>query len=528
MTFLARAAELSVNEDSRARRLLAATEAALATGQPGRARALLDQARSPATSDHEAAAALRLAGQISFAVGQPGDAAPQLLAAAKRLMPIDGRLGRRTLLDALTAAAYTRGHAMDEVRAFATIDVAETPVDFQDPSSTADCLLLGFLHRLSGAPKQAAPLFRAAISHLREAATLDPIRLSVPLIIGVLACNELMDENAAHDVINTFARSARQAGALRLLPPALAMRGAAFLFQGRFDEAQETCAEGRALGEATGVPGSPDTVSFTELGLLCWRGRENEARDLAAKIVAAEQRRGGAQSPSFYLVPLELSLGHYRQAYDEALPAFRDDRIAAGTLTLPDLIESAVRCHELDVAREALNRLAERAEASGAGWGLGRLARCQALLAGDAAGSRYREAIDLLKPTGYLTDLARTHLLYGEWLRRQRRRREARLQLGVAYDLFSDMGAETFAERARVELAATGETARKRSVETRQGLTPQESQIARLVIEGGTNREIAEHLFLTPTTVDYHLRRVYQKLGVSSRTELARMLLTVG
>ena len=526
VTFLARAAELSVREDLRTRRLLAAAEAALAAGQPVRARILLDQAHSGSRSDPQAGSVLRLAGQVAFAIGQPGDAARQLLAAAKRLMPVDARLGRRSLLDALTAAAYTREDVMDQVRAFAAIDVAKTAVDLQDPSATADCLLLGFLHRLSGAPRQTAPLLRAAVSHISDPATPDPIRISLPLVVSVLACNELMDERGSHEVVNIYANLARQAGALRLLPTALAMLAAEFLFQGRFDDAEEICAEGRALGEATGVPGNPDVVLFTELGLLCWRGRENEARDLAARIVAQEEHRGGASSPSFYLVPLELSRGQYRQAYDQALPGFRDDRIAAGTLALPDFIESAVRCQELEVARAALNRLEERAEASGAHWGLGRLARCQALMAGDEAAARYCEAIDLLEPTGYLTDLARTHLLYGEWLRRQRRRREARLQLGVAHEIFSGMGAEAFAERSRAELAATGETARKRKPETKQTLTAQEAQVARFVAEGGTNRDVAAQLFISPATVDYHLRKVYQKLGVTSRTQLVRRILT--
>ena len=178
------------------------------------------------------------------------------------------------------------------------------------------------------------------------------------------------------------------------------------------------------------------------------------------------------------------------------------------------------------VGHPGLRRLEERAPASRSAQALGRLARCQALLAEDAAEPLYRRAADLLEPTAVLTDLARTHLLYGEWLRRQRRRREARGQLGAAYDMFVEMGADVFASRAQAELAATGEKARKRSVETRQALTAQEAQVARLVAEGGTNRYVAAQLFISPATVEYHLRKVFQKLGITSRTQLARMMPT--
>jgi DNA-binding CsgD family transcriptional regulator len=527
-TFLARAAELSADGRLRTDRLLAAAEAALSAGRPEQARALLDQAQSGAIGDRQTATALRLGGEVSFATGQAGDAARQLLAAARRLMPVDARLGRRTLLTALLAATYTRTDVLDEVRAFAS-DVAETRVDLEDPPSTADCLLFGFLYRLSDAPDEAVPLLRAAIGHLRDPETPDAIRMSMPIVVSAAAGTELLDENATPDVMNTYIRSARRTGALKVLPSALTILAVTLIRQGRFHAAEEASAEGRALGEATGAPGSPDMTYLIELNLLCWRGREEQARELAARIAAEEERGGGDirayrdHSPT-YLAVLELSLSRYRRAYDHLLPVFRDDRLGFGTLALADFIESAARCHEADVARQALKRLEERTEASGARWGLGRLARCQALLAGDAAEPFYRGAIDLLEPAAILTDLARTHLLYGEWLRRQRRRRDARVYLGTAYDMFARMGAEGFAARAGTELAATGEKVRKRSVVMRQTLTPQEAQVARLVAAGGTNREVAAELFISPATVEYHLRKVFQKLGVKSRTQLARSI----
>ena len=526
-TFLARAAELSADGQLRTDRLLAATEAALTAGHPVQARALLDQAQSGAASDRQLATALRLAGQVSFATGRPGDAARQLLAAARRLMQGDARLGRRTLLAALIAANYAQGDALEQVHAFAMDAVAGTPVDLGDPSSAADCLLLGFLHRLSGAPKQALPLLRAAVGHLRDPATPDIIRMSLPIFVSALAAWELLDDDATPDVVNMYTQFARRAGALMVLPVALTRLAGFHMSQGRFDNAQEAFAEGRALSEATGAPGSPRTASSIELALLCWRGREEEARDLAARIAAElEHLEGDARQsyPLYYLTVLDLGLGRYRQAYDQALPVFRDDRLGNGTLVLPDLIEAAVRCDELLVARDALTRLEERAEASGARWGLGWLARCQALLAGDAAEPLYCQAIDHLEPTAARVDLARTHLLYGEWLRRQRRRREARIELRAAHDMFTEMDADAFAARARTELAATGERPRKRSVETTQALTPQEAQVARLVAEGGTNRDVAAELFISPATVEYHLRKVYQKLGISSRTQLVHRM----
>ncbi len=526
-TFLARAAELSLDDQLRTDRLLAASEAALTAGRLEQARTLLDQAQTGVTSDQQMAAALRLGGEVSFATGHAGDAARQLLAAAKRLMPVDAGLGRRTLLGALTAAVYTREEAVEEVRAFAK-DLFETPPDLEDPSSVADCFLLGFLHRLSGSPEKAAPLLRAAMGHLGDPETPDAVRMSVPVVVGALAGTELLDEDLLREVLDAYVRFARRAGALWVLPPALASLAITLTRHGRFDEAQEACAEARALGEATGATGRPLAWS-AELNLLCWRGREAEAREHGIRISAEEEGRGGDvggyrdQSPMYFAV-LELGLGRYRPAYDHALPIYRADRFGFGTLVLPEIIEAATRCGEMLVAHEALGRLEERAEASGARWGLGRLACCQALLAEDAE-PLYRRAIELLKPGPLLTDLARAHLLFGEWLRRQRRRREARLQLTAAYGLFSNMGAEAFAQRVQVELEATGETARKRSVETTQTLTPQETQVARLVAAGGTNREVAAQLFISPATVDYHLRKVYQKLEITSRTQLARTML---
>ena len=253
---------------------------------------------------------------------------------------------------ALTAATYTRDHAPDEVLAFAA-DLVETPVVLEDPSSTADCLLFGFLHRLRGEPPHAVPLLRAAIDHLRNPETLDGIRMSVPINVVSLAEAELMDDNAPVDVINADVRFARRTGALRVLAPALTALAAVLTFQGRLDDAQAAGEEGRALGQATGTPGLPGRQSsFVELALLCWRGHEVEARALSARMTSEEEPgpedvRTPTDRQQRWLALLELSLGRYRQAYDHLLPVFRDDRLGIATLTLPDVIEAAARCGEL-------------------------------------------------------------------------------------------------------------------------------------------------------------------------------------
>jgi DNA-binding CsgD family transcriptional regulator len=225
----------------------------------------------------------------------------------------------------------------------------------------------------------------------------------------------------------------------------------------------------------------------------------------------------------FCLAVLELGLGNYQAALLCALDVYEDDAPLFGTIVLPDLVEAAARCGETRPADAALGQLAERALAAATPLALGLLARSRALLASDDnAEPLYQQAIEYLKACRWPPQLARAHLLYGEWLRRQRRRRDARGQLRTAHDMFASMGAEAFAERARIELLATGERARQRTAETEHELTPQEAQIARLVSDGESNRDIAAQLFLSTSTVDYHLRKVFRKVGVTSRTQLAR------
>jgi len=231
----------------------------------------------------------------------------------------------------------------------------------------------------------------------------------------------------------------------------------------------------------------------------------------------------GSSGIDLCLVWLELGLGNYKAAFTLALGVYKVDPVNIGTWALPEMVEAAARCGHRQAARDAVDRLSPRALAGGAPWGLGLLARSQALLADNAgAEAYYREAINQLNRSDTALDLARSHLLYREWLRRQRRRRDARDQLHIAHDMFDAMGAEAFAGRARTELRATGEHARQRSDDTRDELTPQEERVARLASQGASNQEIAAQLFIGPSTVAYHLRKAFQKLDVTSRAQLQR------
>jgi len=339
-----------------------------------------------------------------------------------------------------------------------------------------------------------------------------------------------MDDEALHLVASRGVRLARERGALTMLPAALAaLATLCQLPEGQFPAVNESLTEAEQICVATGYRGLLDITGLAGLLPLAWRGQQEQVRIRAAAI-AAELTSSGrdlkAMLTHHALVVSGLGLGNYQAALAPALSIYQDDLPWFGTWVLPDLVEAAARSGAHEVAVSALARLSERALASRTELALGLLARSRALLADDADAQRvlYERAIGHLERCRTATQLARAHLLYGESLRRRRLRSDARQQLRTAYDMLAAMGADAFAERARIELEATGEHVRERRTGTAAALTPRESQIARLASQGHTNRVIAAQLFISPSTVEYHLRKVYAKLGITSRTRLARQL----
>jgi DNA-binding CsgD family transcriptional regulator len=322
---------------------------------------------------------------------------------------------------------------------------------------------------------------------------------------------------------------ARDAGALSALPFALNSRAGLHLVEGEPILADSLAEEVAAVNEATGSSIAP----YAAVARVAFRGREAEASELIAAARGEVMRRGEGAGLTFVLwasAVLYNGLGRYEDALAAAVQASDDTSAAWFRIWgLVELVEAAARSGKTELAVEAFGQLSRTTAASGTDWALGIEARSRALLSDDeAAELLYREAIERLERTHVRVELARAHLLYGEWLRRERRRPDARDQLRTAHALFTKFGMEAFAERARVELEATGEHARKRSVDTRDDLTPQEAQISRLAADGATNQDIAAQLFISPSTVDYHLRKAFRKLGVKSRHQLKQHLLQSG
>jgi len=322
---------------------------------------------------------------------------------------------------------------------------------------------------------------------------------------------------------------ARDAGALAALPPALTMRAFPHLFAGEFTTADSMAAQVESVSQATGI----SIARYAALGLAVFRGREAEAAELIATVTTGAERRGeGAWLPfvGWATAVLGNSLGQYEKALAAARQVSQDSlaglRLEANW-ALVELIEAAARSGIPECAADALQRLAVTTRASGTYWARGLEARSRALVSdGENAEAGYSEAIDYLGRTPLRVDLGRAQLLYGEWLRRQQRIREAREQLRRAHQLFTGFGMEAFADRARIELRASGAHVLKRTGGRPDVLTAQESLIARLASGGASNAQIAGHLYLSPATVAYHLRKVFAKLGINSRNQLADALPT--
>ncbi len=389
----------------------------------------------------------------------------------------------------------------------------------------ADLLLDGLALLISEGHAAGTPILREAVRafHSGEIRTEEGLRW---LWLGGRAAGFIWDYEGWDSLTLRQIRAARAAGALAHLPLAFSTRVGVHLFAGETRAAASLVEQADALAEATDGRMVP---AYGALAVAAFRGREDEVQRLARTSTPDFIARGegmGLTLSQWVTAVLYNGLARYDDAFASAAQATVDPREPwFSTFATVELIEAASRSGRAKRAAEALAVLSESTRASGTPWALGVEARSRALLdRGEEAETLYRDAIDRLQPTRLRLDLARAHLLYGEWLRRERRRLDARDELRAAHDLFSGFGMEAFAERARVELQATGERARSRTADTIDQLTPQELQISRLAAQGSTNREIAAQLFISPSTVEYHLRKAFRKLDVKSRTQLARRL----
>ena len=452
----------------------------------------------------------------------PHDARRLLLIAAAD--PVgDPALARETYLEALSAAMFAGrlaapgGGAQDVAQA---ASAAPAPPVARGP----DLLLDGLVMLFSDGYEAAVPILRRAQGAF-DAAGMPATEQLRWKWLATVSAGYLWDDSLWETLSGRHVELAREAGALGELPLALSQSVYVHLFAGELGAAASLVHEIEAATEAIGS----DLAPYGAVGLVALRGHEAEAASLIDRGRADVTRRGegiGLAVLDWAEAVLYNGLGRYEQALAAAarVPVPPQD-LSASNWAMAELIEAAVRAGAPEGATEAHGRLVDVARVSGTEWALGLAARSGALLTeGQRAEDLYVEAIDRLGRSRMAVDLARAHLLYGEWLRRERRRSDAREQLRVAHGRFSDFGMEAFAERARIELEATGEHARKRTVDTLDQLTPQESQIARLAADGNTNRQIAAQLFISPSTVEYHLRKAFRKLDVKSRTQLARRL----
>lgn len=528
--FLERAAALTPDAARRGARALAAAQAKLEAGSRESAEELLATAELTPLDELQRAGLQRLRAQIAFVFNRGSDGPYLLVEAARRLEPLDPALARETHLQALGSAMYAgRVDADSGVRQVA--DAARAAPVAPQPPRSIDLILDGLACRCMDGPRAGVPPLRLALQQVRNEALdghADVMRwLLLTPIVQSMTVFELWDDDAFDALATRAVRLARDAGALALLPVALVYRSGVHVFSGELVAAEAEVEEADAIAVATGNAG----LLYAWLLVGAWRGVEAEA----IKFINAGLENPNARSEGKVLAlagyaaaVLNNGLGRYEMAMDGAKRATDDGDFGYSSAALPELVEAATRCGKPDVAAAALLRLEGRTMAAGTDWALGILARSRALVsAGEDSDILYREAIERLGRTRIRVELARARLLYGEWLRREGRRTDARDQLRAAHEMFSRFGAEAFAERGRRELLATGETARRRREDTRDALTPQEVQIARMASDRQTNPEIGAMLFISPRTVEYHLRKVFTKLDVSSRKELRTALAAI-
>jgi DNA-binding CsgD family transcriptional regulator len=518
---LERAAELSGDDETRGRRLVAAAQDAWLAGHPGQALALLDSARGSVSDLGVRADEMHLRGTIELRCGVPAEAATLLAAGAAEVSSVAPAKGIEMLVEAAQAASYA-GDA-SQIIEFGRRASALAGEASSDERFTVD-VIVGIGSLLIGDTARAVPLLRRALTLAER--FQDPRRL-----VHAGACaGYLGEETLEHELYGRAVARARESGAVGTLPYVLEYLARSEAVDGRYASAAAHAAEGLRLARETGQQNSVCHLLASQALIAALQGREQECRTHAAEAIELATARGlGYQSALAEWAIARLDLGQGQPA--QALA--RLERLAAAgpgsghpfvkIVSAPELVESAVRANQPGTAQAALLEFERFARETAPPWALALVARCRALLsAGEVAERHFLEALRRHEQSARPFDRARTEFVFGEYLRRDGRRTAARARLRSALDAFEQLGASAWAERARAELRASGESARKRSPSAIDELTPQELQITRLVAEGATNKEVAARLFLSPRTIDYHLRKVFSKLGISSRSELIR------
>jgi len=521
--FLEHATMLTLEPTRRTERALGAAGANLQAGAFDTVRQLLSLAEAGAITDFQQARIDLIAADLAFVTNRGSDAPSLLLKAAKRLKPIDADLCRATYLQAFSAAMLAGRLALGG-GVLEVAHAAEAAPPPRHATRTPDLLLEGLAAHFDKGYEAGLPILRRALDDFGIGMSADE-QLRCHWVAGVVAPH-LWDDDRWHLLSARYVQLARDVGALSELPLALNMGAFTMLLAGDLTGAASLVGEFQVAMDATGS----HLTSYAELGMAALRGRQAEAAALIDATTREVNVRGegiGIAVAEWANAVLNNGLGNYEKAMQAARRATACSvEMVTPSWATAELVEAAARSGHNDVAADALRRLAERTTPSGTDWARGVEARSRALLSeGDTAERFYRESIDRLGRTRVRTELARAHLLYGEWLRRERRRIDARAQLRIAHDMLEAMGMDAFAERANRELQATGGTARKRTVAIAdEQLTAQEAQIARMARDGLSNPDIAARMFISARTVEYHLRKVFTKLGVSSRRQLDRVL----
>jgi DNA-binding CsgD family transcriptional regulator len=524
--FLRRCVALTGDPARRGARALAAAQASLRAGAFDTGLALLAIAEAGPLDELGWARADLLRAEAAYSLNRGSDAPPLLLRAAKALETLDPRLARDTYLDALSAGLFagslaTSGNLLEVSRA---ARAARASGLLAEPAGASDLLLDGLALWFTEGYEASVPVLRRAATAFASADT--PVEQALRWgWLGALAAVVVWDFETCRAVLTRQVEVARASGALAVLAVGVNVLCTVVVSAGDLDRAESLMTEARAVTEATGTHFAPTGL----LALSAFRGREDEAFPLIDAVIESAVARGQGNAVQYALWARSVVLNGLGR-YEEALAAVEQSgedgaELFAVSSALSERVEAAVRSGRAGSAAEAFERLTEQTRFVDTGWALGLAARSRALLSqGQTAEDCYLEAIDQLGRTRLRPDLARAHLLYGEWLRREGRRIDARTQLRTAHEMFTTIGMEAFAERTRRELLSTGEIVRKRTVETHDELTQQEKQIALMARDGLTNPEVGARLFISPRTVEWHLRKVFAKLNITSRKELRTAL----